>query len=105
MTKTIKIPLYFEKLKIVIVEVLDNPEYEAYVKFEKKTMVVYVQPTASPSVVAHEAVHIANYVFIRCGIMPDLENDEPQAYLVGWIVNQISTILVKAKESTGKPNP
>jgi hypothetical protein len=91
-TKTVEIPLYFEKFKIVVGD-FDSPEYEARVLFEKNMMVLYIKPQASPEIVAHEAVHIANHTFKNCGIRIDVDNDEPQAYLIGWIVKQISNTL------------
>ncbi len=51
------------------------------------------RPGASGKLVAHEAVHLANSVFRRCCIKPDLKNDEPQAYLTGWIAGQIANAL------------
>jgi hypothetical protein len=92
-TKTVTIPLYFERLKICVVDELKKPEYEAYVEFQKDLMVLFIQPDASPSIMAHQAVHIANHVFKQCGIMLDVDNDEPQAYLIGWIVKQISNFV------------
>lgn len=92
-SKTIRIPLYFERLKIVVTDTLEKPEYESYVLFQKKGLVLHIKPNASAGVIAHEAVHIANHVFKQCGIIPDLDNDEPQAYLIGWLVNQITKFL------------
>jgi acetone carboxylase gamma subunit len=40
-------------------------------------------------VMAHEAVHIADFIFTNCGITHDLDNDEPFAYLVEWIINEL----------------
>lgn len=35
--------------------------------------------------IAHEATHAADYYFRELGIKHDLYNNEPYAYLVGWI--------------------
>ena len=40
-------------------------------------------------VMAHEAVHIADFIFANCGIIHDLNNDEPLAYLVEWITDEL----------------
>lgn len=96
--ETIKIPLYFQKLQIVVQKKLIKDDYESYVLFKKNKMVLHIKPGASPGVVAHEAVHIANYVFSECHITPDLINDEPQAYLIGWIVDRISEVIKKANQ-------
>ena len=42
-----------------------------------------------PDIIAHEAVHIANYVFIDRGVTINTKEDEHHAYFVGWIVQQI----------------
>lgn len=41
------------------------------------------------SVIAHEAIHATNWIMSDRKIVPDLINDEPQAYLLGWIVKQV----------------
>ena len=48
-------------------------------------------------VVSHEAIHIANMIFQRRDIEPDLDNDEPYAYLVEGIVNEVYKFLAKLK--------
>lgn len=52
---------------------------------------------ATPDIIAHEVVHLVNRVFIDTGINPDLENDEPQAYLTGWFMDQICNFLYNKK--------
>ncbi len=39
--------------------------------------------------VAHEAVHVVNRTYEHAGAKLDTKNDEPQAYLTGWIVGEI----------------
>lgn len=39
--------------------------------------------------VAHEAVHAASAIMSQCGIRPDADNDETQAYLVGFCADCI----------------
>ncbi len=48
-------------------------------------------------VVAHEAVHAANFILEDRGVIADFVNDEPQAYLMGWIVDQIYKTFDKVK--------
>lgn len=43
--------------------------------------------------IAHEAVHFVNNVFNDRYINLDLHNDEPQAYLMGWVVNKCHRFL------------
>ena len=46
------------------------------------------------STIAHEADHIVSFIFKRVGIKLDLDNDEPHAYLLGYIVEQIYKIYI-----------
>lgn len=39
-------------------------------------------------VLAHECFHLTNFIFEGRCIKPDLENDEPQAYLLGFLMNK-----------------
>lgn len=47
------------------------------------------------STIAHEATHIANLVFKHAGVIFDKDNDEPLAYLIGWISGQIHDLHLK----------
>ena len=44
--------------------------------------------TKDAAVLAHEAVHLAQFILIRAGIDPRDSNGETMAYLVGWIVDK-----------------
>ncbi len=59
-----------------------------YMAFEKK-------PTAS--IIAHESVHIKNKIFNHCHVELDINNDEPEAYLLDWIVEQCHKFLIIKK--------
>jgi hypothetical protein len=48
--------------------------------------------------ISHESVHACNQLFESIGTKLDRKNDEPQAYLVGWFVNQITRNYLKFKE-------
>lgn len=43
----------------------------------------------NPGVIAHEAHHICSYIADKRGIIIDTNNDEPMAYLIEWIVNEV----------------
>jgi len=51
--------------------------------------------------IAHEASHLASYIASSRGIVADFENDEPVAYLVSWIVDQIYYWLYEVWKETG----
>lgn len=40
-------------------------------------------------IAAHEAVHIVNKTYEHAGAKLDTKNDEPQAYMTGWVVSEI----------------
>lgn len=47
----------------------------------------------TPSIIAHECNHIVNLIFKHCYVDLDLENDEAQSYLLGWLVKQCHKFL------------
>lgn len=52
-----------------------------------------------PDMIPHESVHVADYYFDELGILAgDFTNNEPYAYLVGWIAGKISEDMTKLKK-------
>ena len=47
--------------------------------------------------IAHEADHLCNQLFKSIGATVDVNNDESHAYLLGWIVKQITKSYLKFK--------
>lgn len=105
--RTIPIPIYFGELIIIVTKdfqtvnelygtKIDDNLYDAVV-FEMKDNDKYIIAIKKVewSIIAHEVVHIVNAIFLKCGIELDRHNDEPQAYLTGWIVNEIDKFLNK----------
>ena len=111
-----EVPLYFGTFNIVITDVFqqaldklkfkfdgfDPDKYGAFAHdcFDKEgyaNYYIFIKPDVSEKLVAHEAVHISNYIFRDKGIELDLNNDEPYAYLIGWIVGIIHKELNKIK--------
>lgn len=45
--------------------------------------------------IAHEAVHVAHLIAEHRGVIPDFVNDEPIAYLVEWIVDEVIKLMEK----------
>lgn len=101
----VKIPIYFGKLIIVVAKNLEelNPFYNTKIEdslydavfFEIKENDEYIIAIKKVewSIIAHEVVHIVNAIFLKCRIEPDRNNDEPQAYLTGWVTNEIDKFL------------
>ena len=106
--KKIKIPIFHGEITIIKAKnwnkvsekyKLDLKDYSAVVwKDEKKNYLsLYVAfcGKAKTPVIAHEAVHLVNHVFINKGIDLCRYNDENQAYLTGWFVEAIEKTLKK----------
>ena len=107
--KIIKIPIY--KGQLVLVLTNDNkkinkkvPDFkektELYghalnMMYEKEASYIIVlnskhtHSRMTVGVMAREAVYIADFIFANCGITHDLDNDEPLAYLVQWITDEL----------------
>jgi len=47
--------------------------------------------------IAHEVVHLKNYIFLDIGQDLDLKNDEAEAYLTGFLFDKIYEFLNKNK--------
>lgn len=43
--------------------------------------------------IAHEVVHLVNEIYISRSMTLDPNNDEPQAYLTGWVTGRIYEVL------------
>lgn len=106
--KVIDIPIYNGRL--IMLKVYDwgeiNKKYGynlddlhkacVFKDFNDEIVVVF-KGEASPSIIAHEAVHIVNHVFKDRGVKLDVENDEPYAYFIGWVVIQTTRFLYKVQ--------
>lgn len=104
---TIDIPIYCCKLTIILNNDLSYVEKKYKTKslsdFGAVTMRVpdkfreyiiafeYIEGT----IIAHEIVHLKNYIYQDCSIELDRYNDEPEAYLTGWLFDQINNFLNK----------
>ena len=42
---------------------------------------------------SHECLHLANMILDRRGVLPSFENDEPQTYLLQYIMNKCERVL------------
>ena len=57
--------------------------------------------SARMGVVAHEANHVADDVYDYIDAIPDIKNNEPHAYLVGWVAACVEDAL-SAEENENK---
>lgn len=114
--KNVEVPLYHQHILIIISEDVEkeieqiNKKYPANIdRFEfsgysegngKFHLIVLnkkylTDESFTISTIAHEAFHITSFIIKRVGIKPDVNNDEAQAYLLSWIVEQIYKLYKK----------
>jgi DNA-binding transcriptional regulator YiaG len=74
---------------------IDKFEFSGYAEGRDKFNLIVLNKKYLPdepfavSTIAHEALHITSFVMKRVGMHPDVNNDEAQAYLLSWIVEQV----------------
>ncbi|MGB3495753.1 MAG: hypothetical protein WBA57_23690 [Elainellaceae cyanobacterium] len=109
--KKIKIPIYFGELILILSEDLEKTAKDLGTSLGApsngfcwngldKGLTQYfiaIDKDATPSIIAHEASHCVNYIFKDRGIELDTHNDEPQCYLLSWIVDKCHEFLNKNK--------
>ena len=103
--KTVKIPIYFGTLKIVISDDMgkfaaskgldSHVDYEAITFEHRGEIYIMFSPKCSLHAIAHDSKHVVNYVFKRAGLQLDLDNDEAECYLLGWVFNECYKFLTK----------
>lgn len=109
----ISIPIYCGYLRIVVNEDLyeaakavgvddegnELNDFGAFVTTSKigphSCFNVFFRPNVCHMLIAHEVVHLVNAIYVERHIKLDVLNDEPQAYLTGWITEQIYKTLKK----------
>lgn len=47
----------------------------------------------TPGIIAHEAKHLVNQVFTSINCRLDAFNDEPECYLLGWVVDMLHAFI------------
>lgn len=110
--RTIPIPIYNGKLVIIITDNLQSIEEEynltstegcsavAFATTNKSGGTIHVMAfkgVPTEDVVAHESLHITNDILASCHAKLDPHNDEPQAYLLSWVVRQYYKFKNKSK--------
>lgn len=104
--KTIEIPIYCGKLTVMLDKDLLFIEKKYKTKSLKDFGAVTLQDSTKYrhyvvaftdrnhlSNIAHEIVHIKNHIFLDCSMELDRYNDEPEAYLTGWLFDEIYKII------------
>lgn len=123
--KKIKIPIYFGDFIIICqskyddltkikseleIETLpdgfDPNKYDAFAFSEPHNnydrYFIFIKPSTKPGQIAHECKHIVNYIFNDRGIKLEIGNDEPECYLLSYLVNKTHEFInVCQKDQTG----
>lgn len=103
--KNIKIPIYnlwftlviyknTEEIEKFFAEINYKPEiditqFDGGILTYNDKCYFLLEEGVSPGVIAHEAKHLVNHVFTNIHCELDRYNDEPECYLLGWIVDEI----------------
>lgn len=103
---TIKIPIYHGELTLIKSKdfkktnkkyKLNIPPRFGAVTFRNENVngfeVVISFVDSNVSLIAHEAIHACNFIYENIGAKLDIQNDEHQAYITGWIVEEIEKFL------------
>jgi len=110
-SKTINIPIYGGKLIVIVSKdialiakkyklTVDVSNFGAFTfkdKFKYRNYIMVLEDDWRSNVV-HELVHIVNHIYLDCAMQLDRHNDEPQAYLMGWLYEEIDKFLKTMKE-------
>ncbi len=107
--KTIDIPIFYGKLTMILDD--ENLSFtqnkyktrclKAYGavslsnEFRYRHYVVAFTNKNQLSTIAHEVVHLKNFIFKDCGIILDLDNDESEAYLSAFLFEKIHEFICK----------
>jgi len=106
--KKIKIPLYHGEIIIIQTDDLSKVEKEyktqslhycdacAFRYFKNNGYSRYIIAFSNkldPGTIAHEALHLTGYIFYDMSANFDMVNDEPQCYLLEWVVDQCHKFL------------
>lgn len=113
-TKKIKIPIYnftlyvtiFDKWEEVTKYYVGNKEIERegflLINNLDTNVLKFFVNVECPSCIVHEIIHIKNVIFDIIEYKPNIESDEPEAYLVQYIYKEIFNVYNKHKDNAKK---
>ena len=102
---TIDIPIYQCKLTIILDKDLSYVEkkymtrhlsnYGSVTMRDPDAFSEYIMAFEDNDIclIAHEIIHLKNYIYEDLCIQLDVINDEPEAYLIGWLFEQVEKFL------------
>ena len=107
--KTINIPIFRLKLKIVVVDDIEEAlEIDTNINTEADSLVIdhnngtatVIIASNDMSIIAHECLHVKNAVWNRIGYSPNPVNDEVDAYLLDYIMTEVLKVVEKHTNKT-----
>ena len=107
--KNINIPIFRLKLKIVVVDDIEEAlEINPNIDTEADSLVIdnnngtatIVIASNDMSIIAHECLHVKNDVWNRIGYSPNTVNDEVDAYLLDYIMTEVLKVVEKHTNKT-----
>lgn len=107
--KNINIPIFRLKLKIVVVDDIEEAlEINPNIDTEANSLVIdnnngtatIVIASNDMSIIAHECLHVKNAVWNRIGYSPNPMNDEVDAYLLDYIMTEVLKVVEKHTNKT-----
>jgi hypothetical protein len=106
-TKSFKIPIYFGVVTVVQTSNKEDIKKRFKIDCYDNNPCVYsrgshyftvIFPESNQidiNAISHECTHLANFRMNKIGYKFDYENDEPYAYLLGYLVEKVYSILVE----------
>ncbi len=113
-----KVPLYYQYLYVIVSDDVEKEideikkvfninierfNFSGYTESIDKFNVVVLNKkylkdeNFAVGTIAHESFHVTSFIMKRIGIHPDVNNDEAQAYLLSWVVEQVYKEFKKSK--------
>lgn len=104
--KTIHIPVWDFRVEICVFDTIEEAQ-KKYPEFMTDSLLActveylhnpkckLIIPSYNYSDVVHELEHVKNLVWKYKGYKPQEDNDEPDAYLMGWLFEQVDKIIRK----------
>ncbi len=107
----VNIPIYFGKLwikqsedfekdaKLIGVTLKSGANDHLAITFKKESKgageYVIMIGKHDAAVIAHESLHVTNFILDDVHVELSITNDEPQCYLLGWVVSQVELAIKK----------
>ena len=107
--KNINIPIFRLKLKIVVVDDIEEAlEIDSNINTGADSLVIdhnngtatVIIASNDMSIIAHECLHVKNAVWNRIGYSPNPVNDEVDAYLLDYIMTEVLKVVEKHTNKT-----